>query len=347
MPDETPAVPGPAAVRAYGARLEALIAQVHAKFEVDERFECGSFPCELAGMVRDLQVRFGRLLLGAYEFGLTDRLAREFSELVRPVLSRGATPAFPVAVLDAWLVAMRTGLGEEEQRELAAPLERLRAGQPDEHEESPGPEPTGPAREFLDLLLRGERRQAAEYTLHRAGAAGGPEQVLDELILPALTRVGELWAFNRLSVAEEHRATAICRYVIYRVFDAAPRAPRIGRRALVACAPGEEHELGAELTAGMLERSGWEVFLVGRSAPPDEVAATATRFRPDVTLLGSSLLASLPGLRELAGRLRPAGGKLVAGGRAAVAARERLAGSFDAVVRTAAEGRAAAERLAG
>ncbi|MBN2538317.1 cobalamin B12-binding domain-containing protein [candidate division WOR-3 bacterium] len=339
--------PGVESVAALRKQLPELVERVNEKFRVDERFECGPIPCELAVTVEDLQYRFGRTLLAGYEFGLPDWLAPEFVGLVGPVMARGARAEFPRAMLDAWLVALRTTLPSATGDELALPLAELRAGLPGQW---PADEPAslaGDAGEFFRLIRERRRREAAAFLARRAGG-GDPSSLFDELVVPALARVGELWARNRLSAAEEHGATEVCRYAVLRVLDSVEPGPRTGVRALVACAPGEEHELGAEMVAGLVELAGGEVFFIGRSAPEAEIVAAARRFEPAVALLSSTTVATLPGLRDLARALRAAlpDLRLVAGGSAAVLARARLAADCDRVVRTAAEGQTAVLELA-
>lgn len=348
MAEPVAVIPGARAVELLRNRLAELANQVNEKFRVDEQFECGTFPCELGPLVRDLNLRFGRTLVGLYGFGLVDRLDEEFTVLVSPVLARGAGDGFPGAVLDAWLMALRTALESRAQEELAAPLARLRANLRSSRPGEPGPL-AGPVKEFLDLILARQRRHAVEVALERFRHQGPVERVFDETVLPALARVGELWQMNRVSAADEHAASEICRYVVLRLLDSVePRTPN-GRRALVACAPGEEHELGAEVVAGLLELHGWEAFFVGRSAPQDEILKSAEASRPCAVLLSATMVASLPALRELALALRTRlpEAKLVAGGRSAVLAADALAGVVDAVAASAAEGCDAATRLAG
>ena len=83
-------------------------------------------------------------------------------------------------------------------------------------------------------------------------ASGDPESVLLDLIAPVQARVGLEWAANRLTVAQEHAATAINERAIAALAhhtrpgpDTVPR----GARVTVACVDGEWHALPARLLA--------------------------------------------------------------------------------------------------
>jgi MerR family transcriptional regulator, light-induced transcriptional regulator len=339
--EKHPDAPRAEAVAALQALLAEITGQVIAKFRIDGRFECGPFPCELAVMVDDLQERFGRTLVGVYELGMPGLVEAEFPGLVLPLMHRGAGSAFPAAMLDAWLVALRTTVDRRWQAELAAPVARLRQGLLQvQWASAPETAGAGPVAEFATLLLARQRRSAAEVALDHSRRAGAPERTFEELIGPALGRVGEMWERNRASVADEHAATEICRYITLRVLDAIPPVRPNGRRALVTCAPGEEHELGAEMLAGCLELRGWEVSFLGHSAPVSDVIASALEWRPQAALLSATMVSSLPGLHKLALELRRAlpGVRVVAGGRAALLARGPLAGVVDGLAEDIASG---------
>ncbi|MDI5974696.1 cobalamin-binding protein, partial [Amycolatopsis magusensis] len=62
-------------------------------------------------------------------------------------------------------------------------------------------------------------------------------------------RVGLEWAANRLSVAQEHAATAINDRVIAAAVHSRPRPRAVLGRVTVACVDGEWHALPARLLA--------------------------------------------------------------------------------------------------
>jgi len=143
-----------------------------------------------------------------------------------------------------------------------------------------------------------------------------------------MRHLGFLWQTGRVSVADEHAATEICRYVLYRLFDSIEPAKPVGLKALVSCVPGDEHELGVEIVGECLRLKGWEVFIVGRSTPSEDILKALAEFRPHVAFFSATLVANLPAARALvteAQKTLPGLG-VVLGGAAAVAAADVLAG---------------------
>jgi methanogenic corrinoid protein MtbC1 len=239
-------------------------------------------------------------------------------------------------MLRAWMIAIHSSIKPPESRDLTRPLEYLcRLLHSVYSAEYVDGEPLSPdAQHFLSLLLDKKRRDAADYALGKAAGGSNLAQVYAGLVLPALNQVGVLWQKNKISVADEHAATEIGRYVISRLIDSVPRERPIGVKALVACVPGEEHDVGAQVASGILEAKGWAVIYVGRSAPEEEIIKVLESERPRVAVFDIALIARLPGARDLFVKVRsgPGSTKIIAGGRAALAARKVLEAYVDAVV---------------
>lgn len=142
---------------------------------------------------------------------------------------------------------------------------------------------------------------AAHTAFDRLLAAVSPEVVLVDVVLPYLREVGERWAAGRASVAQEHFASHLIRgrlLAIARDWDTGA-----GPTLLLACLPGEAHDLGLIIFGILAARRGWRVTLLGADTPIDTLYATARKMRPSLTVLLAttpSLLAKHAGdLREL------------------------------------------------
>lgn len=146
-------------------------------------------------------------------------------------------------------------------------------------------------------------------------AAGIPLAGLcDQVIAPALRRVGTDWAAGELSVATEHRATAICeRLIAARVTQPQGRPRGV---AVTATPPGERHALPAMMAAACLREDHWHVHHLAADLPVTDVISLAADTGASLIVLssattGAARLASrevreirerLPDARVLAGR---------------------------------------------
>ncbi len=147
---------------------------------------------------------------------------------------------------------------------------------------------------FLSALLSGDVR-SCESLVDRLLTRGTPALTLyTHLIRPALHKIGTLWETNRISVADEHLASAVTERLLARIAPAQSRAaPAKGRRAVVSCAPLEHHQFGARMVADLLESRGFDVSFLGANTPEADLLAHVRARRPDFVALSVSVFMNL------------------------------------------------------
>ncbi len=114
---------------------------------------------------------------------------------------------------------------------------------------------------------------------------GGVEMLAlcQELFAPTLTRVGDDWAEGRITVAVEHRASAICERVLARVAHHPRGRPR--GVAVVCTPPGEEHSLPASMAALCLRSDRWQVHHLGTEVPVPDLVSLLRVVKADLLVL--------------------------------------------------------------
>ena len=172
------------------------------------------------------------------------------------------------------------------------------------------------AADYLDALSRGDRRaaQAVVETLRRDGMS--PLDVMTQVIAPAQYRVGELWADDSWSVAQEHAATAVSESVLA-VLAADSEAPSLsGAPVVVSCVEQEWHALPAALVAAHLRTAGIPVSYLGANSSADQLVRHVHELGPRAVALSCSLGASLPRVRRQIEAVRATGTPVIVGGSA-------------------------------
>jgi len=187
---------------------------------------------------------------------------------------------------------------------------------------------TGAVREgFLRALLDTDL-EAARRVLDQAVAAGVPVRAIYlEVLQPTLYEVGRLWSQARISVAQEHLATAATQSAMARLAESLSEGPRRVRAgtAVVACVSDELHAVGGRMVADFLEADGWRVVFLGQLTPGHDLTALAAEHGADVVALSAALPERVPRVAEVCAALRaldPAPYVLV-GGQAFAGSRER------------------------
>jgi MerR family transcriptional regulator, light-induced transcriptional regulator len=145
---------------------------------------------------------------------------------------------------------------------------------------------TETAQELVDALLAFDADRS-HALLDRQLVEHTPDAVLAELVLPALREIGDRWECGDASVAQEHFASNLLRATLLSVARRWDMGR--GRRALLACAPGELHDLPLIAFGVALHRRGWRILFLGTDTPLEMVASAANALGPDLVVVSSSV----------------------------------------------------------
>ncbi|MBH0246509.1 cobalamin-dependent protein, partial [Streptomyces cavourensis] len=159
--------------------------------------------------------------------------------------------------------------------------------------------------------------RAADLVLTALDAGISAETVLLDVIAPVQARVGRAWQADRLTVAQEHAATAIAERVIAALaHHPAHRPAPYGGRITVACVDQEWHALPARLLAEVLTLRGWRVDFLGAQVPTPHLVTHLHNTGADAVALSSSLATRLPTAHSAITACQAVGVPVLAGGAA-------------------------------
>ena len=164
------------------------------------------------------------------------------------------------------------------------------------------------AAEGLGRALADMDEPGAQAVLDRLLTDFTVESVLRDVLMPYLHDLGERWEQGAVSVAQEHFASHVFRGRL----SGLARGWGSGRgpQALLACPPGELHELALLAFGIVLNRNGWRVRYLGADTPMADLIKVASETRPTLVVLSATTserfvavepeLASLAGMAALA-----------------------------------------------
>ncbi len=128
------------------------------------------------------------------------------------------------------------------------------------------------------------------------------ETVLGDVILPYLRELGDRWERGDASVADEHFASNLLRGRLLGLARGWDQGS--GPRALLACAPGEQHDLALIVFGLALRERGWRITFLGPDTPLDSLAEAARALEPAAVVIVASSPERIAGteaaLRKLA-----------------------------------------------
>ncbi|QYC42884.1 B12 binding domain protein [Nonomuraea coxensis DSM 45129] len=171
-----------------------------------------------------------------------------------------------------------------------------------------------------NAAVAGDEYAASDAALAALDSGIPLETLLLEVVAPVQGRVGSEWEANRLTVAQEHAATAVNERVLaalahHPVARAAASRPPAGRVA-VACIDGEWHAMPARILSEVLRLRGWRVDYLGAQVPTPHLIAHLHRTACDVVALSSSIPIRLPTAHAAITACQATGTPVMAGGAA-------------------------------
>ena len=117
-----------------------------------------------------------------------------------------------------------------------------------------------------------------------------------DVLLPYLRDLGERWERGEVSVAQEHFASIVLRGRLLALARGWDRGA--GPRALLACAPGERHDLGLIVFGLALRQHGWRITYLGPDTPVDTLRDASRELMPVVVVVTALTAGRLRPLRE-------------------------------------------------
>ena len=133
---------------------------------------------------------------------------------------------------------------------------------------------------------------ATHALLDRAVARLSVEGAIQRVVLPAMRRIGDGWAVGAATVEQEHFASEQVKARLATL--GAGLGQGGGPLVLLACLPGERHDLGLKAFELVLLRRGYRTRYLGADTPTESIGRVADAVAPDLVVL----VATRPGLVE-------------------------------------------------
>lgn len=152
---------------------------------------------------------------------------------------------------------------------------------------------------FMNSLLDGREQQAENILREHVISAATLPIWWETMVTPSLHRIGRLWADGKISVAQEHMATAIARRVMDRCFPRLPESNQRSGSVAVVVPPGEQHDIGAQMVRDCLELCGYNVLYTGADTPIESVVFLVRQNHLDTVLISTTMPYNLTATMDL------------------------------------------------
>lgn len=145
------------------------------------------------------------------------------------------------------------------------------------------------AERFYTLLISANRTAIFEFLktahIHHLSLTS----IFDHILQPALYKIGINWEHNVITVDQEHQASAALFSCLVRFNNETIKKPSNGKTAVLAVIENDYHELPLKCLKLLIENEGWTVIYLGANAPFFSIDHAVKKFRPELTLISSTL----------------------------------------------------------
>lgn len=157
------------------------------------------------------------------------------------------------------------------------------------------------AGQVKEAVLKGNKKKITEYTAAALEDGMTPRQILDDVLLPAINEVGDLfdrgkYFLPQLIAGAESMKTAI-EYLepLLAQSGGGSQMPAV----VIATVEGDIHDIGKNLVALMLKNYGFRVIDLGKDVPKEQIIAAAKEHHASVIALSALMTTTMQEMRRV------------------------------------------------
>jgi methanogenic corrinoid protein MtbC1 len=158
--------------------------------------------------------------------------------------------------------------------------------------------------EFLEYLIKGNRKKCTDYIQNCILEELSLLQIYEWVLKQTLYEIGELWEYNKISVATEHLASAVVESLLGDLYEKIITNKNNGKKVIVSCVEHEPHQIGARMVADVFEMNDWDVYFLGANTPTKDIIELANIYNPNILAISTSLYFHIPILLKMLKEIR-------------------------------------------
>ena len=159
-----------------------------------------------------------------------------------------------------------------------------------------------------EAVIEGNAGQAKALTQALLDEGVGPQEILDEALIPAMDVVGEKFSAREFYIPEMLIAARAMQsgLGLLKPLLAEVQAKSRGK-VVIGTVKGDLHDIGKNLVGMMLQGGGFEVVDLGTDVKPARFVEAVGAERPDLVMMSALLTTTMTAMKETIGALSEAG----------------------------------------
>lgn len=146
---------------------------------------------------------------------------------------------------------------------------------------------------LFNALLAGCEEESLNLLLDAYLQDTSLTKIFDNLLCPALSRIGKLWFNGELTVTHEHLATRTAGNAVHKLRNSLS-VPEMSENLAFCCAfEGDLHELPTYLAQITIENEGWEVMNFGANTPLYSLTEEVSQHSPQVICISATYVSDI------------------------------------------------------
>jgi methanogenic corrinoid protein MtbC1 len=160
------------------------------------------------------------------------------------------------------------------------------------------------AKQFLALLLQGERHAASRLVLDAVESGVRVRDIYLHVFQRSQQEIGRLWQMNQVSVAQEHFCTAATQLIMSQLYPYIFRTDKKGCTLVATSISGELHEIGIRIVADFLEMEGWDTYYLGANVPAPSILQSLQERNAQVLAISATMTFHVGAVESLISAVR-------------------------------------------
>ena len=157
---------------------------------------------------------------------------------------------------------------------------------------------------YTDAALSGNRQPALNLLLEAIRQGPSVIEIYTEVLQYAMHRIGRLWEEGRITVAQEHMATAVTQFALANLYPLIEQPDVLRGKVVITGVAGEFHQVGSNMVADALEASGWDVQFLGTDTPERGVLDAIEQHQAAILGISATMLFNISSVSRLVDAVR-------------------------------------------
>lgn len=160
-----------------------------------------------------------------------------------------------------------------------------------------------PFRELLDkyseFIFSGDKISAIKLFSDFSRTDVELKDIYKYILQPFQLQLGKLWHDNKITVAQEHFATAVSQVAMSSLYERIFSTPKNKKVFLGTCVQGELHEFGIRMICDYMEYCGWNTYYLGANMSHNGIIQMINEKKPDIITISCAMTFNLPKVKNL------------------------------------------------